>query len=244
MSLIETAWFIPSRFLMLQCFKNKTVQTIGNNLRENTIHFFLNGSKFEDEEKAREKFMEIDYKQIIQITATVIGITGGLLALYKYFAERREKELREWQKVVIYRIFRQNELTTQTFTHILEKYRSEATAFEDINLKKKEISEDSLRRVLLELVSSGILSMELADSFRLKVSKPKQDPIELTEKMNTALVEIVGANPFVYTVDEVAKEMSPKVNVPIPLIKNSIRASIEVGYLVLDDKKRLSFPSE
>jgi len=204
----------------------------------------LKESKCDDEEKVWEKFMEIDYKQIIQITATVIGITGGLLALYKYFAERREKELREWQKVVIYKIFRQNELTTQSFTQILEKYRSEATAFEDINLKKKEISEDSLRRVLLELVSSGILSMELADSFRLKVSKPKQDPIELSNLMNTALVEIVGANPFVYTVDEVAKEMSPKVNVPIPLIKNSIRASIEVGYLVLDDKKRLAFPSE
>jgi len=186
--------------------------------------------------------MEIDYKQIIQITATVIGITGGLLALYKYFADKREKELREWQKVVVYKIFRQNELVTQSFNALLDKYRSEANAFVDIDLKKKEISEDSLRRILLELVSSGILSMELSDSFRLKVSKPKQDPGELADKMNAVLVEIVGANPFVYTIDEVAKDMSPKVNVPIPLIKNSIRSSIQIGYLVLDDKERLAFP--
>lgn len=186
--------------------------------------------------------MEIDYKQVIQLTATVIGITGGLLALYKYFADKREKELREWQKVVIYKIFRQNELTTQTFNALLDKYRSEANAFADIDLKKKEISEDSLRRILLELVSSGILSMELADSFRLKVSKPKQDPEELYVQINNVLVEMVSSNPYVYTIDEVAKEMSARLKQPIPLLKNNLRAGVYVGNLVLDDKERLAFP--
>ena len=185
-----------------------------------------------------------EIQQIIQLIATVIGISGGLLALFKYFSDRREKELREWQKVVIYRIFRQNELSPQSFGNLLDKYRSEANAFVDINLKKKEISEDSLRRIILELVSSNIISMEPLDSFRLKVSQQKIDPIEMGNKINAALLEIVGANPFVYTLDEVAKQMSAKLNIPIQLLKNDLRVTIDNNLLEMDDKKRIGFPVE
>ena len=64
--------------------------------------------------------------EYIQITATIIGMPAGLIALYKYFSDKRQKELREWQKVVIYKILRQNETRGLTFIDLLSKYRSEA----------------------------------------------------------------------------------------------------------------------
>jgi hypothetical protein len=183
-----------------------------------------------------------DVQPFVQMTATIVAISGGLLGLYKYFSDKRARELREWQKVVIYKIFRQNETKVLGFIEILEKYRIEAQAFVAVDLKKTEISEDALRRVLLELTSSNILSFELNDSFRLKVAKAKSDPLELLERLNQELVRVVAPNPFVYTLDEVLKEISPKVGIEIPLLRNTLRQSIDQGFLVLDDKDRIAFP--
>src|SRR6266446_596892 len=105
-----------------------------------------------------------EMKEIISMIAAVVGVSAGLLGLWKYFSGKREIEVREWQKVVLYKIFRQNELNPISFNSILEKYRIEAQAFVDVDLKKKEVSEDTLRRVLLELVSSNVISLEPSGS--------------------------------------------------------------------------------
>lgn len=183
-----------------------------------------------------------DIQSFVQTAATIVAISGGMFGLYKYFSDKREKELREWQKVVIYKIFRQNETKVLGFIDILEKYRIEAQAFVAVDLKKTEISEDALRRVLLELTSSNILSFEPNDSFQLKVAKAKSDPQEILDRLNKELVRVVAPNPFVYTLDEVLKEISPKIGIDIPLLRNSLRYSIDQGFLVLDDKDRIAFP--
>jgi hypothetical protein len=176
------------------------------------------------------------------MAALLIGISGGLLGLYKYFSDKREKELREWQKVVIYKIFRQNEMKALSFTDVLEKYRIEAQAFLDVDLKKKEVSENALRRVLLELASSNILSMEPSDSFRLKVVVEKADPRDLLQQVNRELVRMVAPNPFVYTIDEVLKEIAPKVGVEIPLLRNDLKQAVTAGKFVVDEAGRIAFP--
>jgi len=183
-----------------------------------------------------------DVQPMVQLAATVIGISGGLLGLYKYFSDRRDHELREWQKVVIYKLFRRNELKAQSFNDILSQYRGEAQAVAGIDLKKKELSEDTLRRILIELASSGILSMQPGDSFQLKVTVAKVDASEQIQQINDALVEVVGANPHVYTLDEVLKEIAPKLHMAIPLLRNTINMAIREGNLVLDEKGHVSFP--
>jgi hypothetical protein len=183
-----------------------------------------------------------DIQELVQLTATVIGISGVLLGLYKYFSNKREKELREWQKVVIYKIFRQNELKTIGFTDILEKYRIEAQASMDIDLKKNEISEDALRRILLELVSSNIIRMEPSDSFRIKLSVEKPDLLDIFHKINKELVQMVGQNPFTYSIEEVVKEIAPKLGIDIPLLRNDLRQAISQGKFVVDKAGRIAFP--
>ncbi len=182
-----------------------------------------------------------DLQEVIKMSVAVVGVSGGLVGLLKYFSGKREKELREWQKVVLYKIFCQDESNPLNFSTILEKYRIEAQAFIDIDLKKKEMSEDTLRRVLLELVSSNVLTFEPGGSFQLKVSVPKVDPYDKLESINKELVKLVGSNPFVYTIDEVAKEIAPKVDMDIPILKNAIRQGIDSGNLEIDDNKRIAF---
>ncbi len=185
----------------------------------------------------------LETPQAVQVAATVIGIAGGLLGLLKYFSDKREKELREWQKVVLYKIFRQNEMDPLSFTSVLEKYRSEAQAFPDIDLKKKEISEDALRRVLLELASSGILSLEPANSFRLKVSVPKIDDTDLRNRINKELVSLIGASPFVYTLDDVARQIAPKVGLEFQILRSTLLVSIDAGVLEMNDDEKMAFPT-
>lgn len=183
-----------------------------------------------------------DTQTVIQLIATVVGISGGLLGLYKYFSDKREKELREWQKVVIYRICRQAETKAYTFLELLEKYRVEAQAVVDVDLKKREMSEDALRRVLLELTSSNILSLEPGDAYKLKVSATKTDLLATLQLVNQELVRVVAPNPFVYTLDEVLKEIAPKVGIDIPLLRTDFRQAIAQGNLVQDEQGRVAFP--
>jgi len=179
--------------------------------------------------------------EYVQIVATTIGILAGLLGLYKYFSDKRQKELREWQKVVIYKIFRQNEAKAMTFLDILARYRTEAQAFPAFDLKKSEISDDALRRVLIELTSSNILSMERSDSFRLQ-GIVKLDWDEKVQLVNQELVRMIASSPFKYTVDEFVKDVAPKIGMEIPILRGWIKKSIAEKYLEADDQNRLAFP--
>lgn len=184
----------------------------------------------------------LETQQVIQIVATVVGIIGGIIGLVKYFADKRNVELREWQKVVLCKILRQNESQSTKFTALLEKYRSEAHAFTDFDLRKKEISEDALRRVLLELAASKTINFEKDDSYRLNIVEKKSEADEWLNLTNEELVKLVAPNPFVYTLDEVVKEIAPKVGLQIPILRNELRKSIAIGYLIVDDASRVAFP--
>jgi hypothetical protein len=180
-------------------------------------------------------------QSFVQLAATVIGLCGGLVGLYKYLSDKREKELREWQKVIIYALCRQNENKALSFVDILAKYRTEAQAVIGVTPSRTEISENALRRILLELASSNILVMEPNDAFRLKISKEKPDPQEVLDHINQELVRIVGANPFTYTVEEVVKEISSQLGIAIPLIRTSLRQAIALGNFDIDKEDRIAF---
>ena len=106
---------------------------------------------------------------IVTVSGTIIAIVGGLLGLRKYFTDKHEVIYREWQKVVIQKLFADSDAPEIPFSLILEKYRIEARAIKDFNLKKGEISENSLRRVLIELVTSNILCMRAKDIYKLNI---------------------------------------------------------------------------
>jgi len=176
----------------------------------------------------------------VQIVATIIGMPAALVALYKYFSDQRQKELREWQKVVVYKILRQNEIKALPFLELLSAYRTEAQAFPAFDLKKSEISEDTLRRVLLELVSAYVVSIEPSDSFRLQgIIKLGWD--EKVQAVNRELARLVAPSPHTFTVDDFVKEAAPRIGMEIPVLRAWIRRSITEKYLEVDDQDRLAF---
>ncbi len=182
-------------------------------------------------------------KEIVTVSATVIAIVGGLLGLVKFFSDKREVNIKEWQKVVIQKLFEQSDDKILSFGRVLEKYRSEAQAFAAYNLKKGEISEDSLRRVLIELTASNILCMKDKDAYKLNIDESKIDQYELQQKMNSELVKIIGASPFVYTLDEVAKQIGHKLGIEFQLVKGSLKLSIDQDLIEEDEKGRIAFSS-
>jgi hypothetical protein len=183
-------------------------------------------------------------KDVIQSTATVIGVAGGILGLYRYLSEKREKEVREWQKVVIYRIFQEEgEIEPLAFSRVQEKYLDKAQTLRDFNLSKKEISEDSLQRVLLELSVSGILTLVPKKSFRLKVEVPQLDLVKRNEELNLELTKVIGSHPFVFTIEEVAFKIGEKLKLEPLLCQGSIIAGINAGFLVINNDRKIAFAS-
>lgn len=131
-----------------------------------------------------------------------------------------------------------------TSTDILDRYRSEVQTFVAVDLKKNKMSEDALRRVLLELVCSGIVILEQNDSFLLKIAKAQTFLGARLELVNQELVRMIAPNPFVYTLDDFAKEVSSKIDMPMPLLRDWIKQSISGGGLAIDHNGRLAFPKQ
>jgi hypothetical protein len=193
-------------------------------------------------------------KGYIELATAMVGVGGGLFGFYKYINERkekearedqeiREKEVREWQKVVIYRIFQEEgELKPLAFSRVHERYLDKAKTLHDFDLSKKEISEDALQRVLLELSSSGILALVPEKSFRLRVEVPKFDPNERTEKFSLELSNLIGSNPFVYTVQDIASQLANKLDVAAVRIQQDLNMALQQGVLVANDTGRIAYP--
>ena len=185
---------------------------------------------------------------IVEQTATIIGIVGGLFGMYKYFSNQREKEIREWQKVIVYKIFREQERSEETnllnFETILVKYQNAGLVTSKFNLNKKDINEDTLRRILLELTSSGILVQVLPDSFKLNVIEPSIDIDEKYDLINVRIGELIGPNPGVFTKEEVAARIAPEFGEPIPLFISNLITMVESGFLEMNQDNRLSFRNE
>ncbi|MGR5503749.1 hypothetical protein ACQKP3_23735 [Vibrio sp. DNB22_10_4] len=186
----------------------------------------------------------MDMVEIVKLVSTLVAICGGFFAMHKHFSDRREKEIREWQKVIMLRILRKEESADWKFDDLLAAYRLEAQAFQDHALPKKEISENALQRVLLELISTTVIEQRLDNSYRLCIIKDEFNLQDLVMQFNSELVRVIGSNPYLYTVDEVLKEIAPRLGLEdkIPLLHNDLVGAINNQKFVLDTNGKIAFP--
>ncbi|WP_274063453.1 hypothetical protein [Vibrio parahaemolyticus] len=126
----------------------------------------------------------------------------------------------------------------------LSAYRLEAQAFQEFALPKKEITENALHRVLLELIYTTAIEQRENNSYRLRIVKEQFNLQDLVMKFNSELVRVIGSNPYLYTVDEVLKEIAPKLGLAdrIPLLHNDLLGAINNRKFVLDEHGRIAFP--
>ena len=185
-----------------------------------------------------------DIQSIVSLVATLIAITGGAIGLIKYFSDRRKSEVREWQKVIVEQILRENEDKSMSFTRLLDRYRSETQAFREADLTRKEKTDHFLKRVMIELVASGVVDQLARNSYRLRLAVPR--PEEIGYRITMRVFDIVNRNPFVYTSDEVAKEIVDsfvEFGFGVSMLRTHITMLEQQGALSSDNEGRLGFPA-
>ena len=104
---------------------------------------------------------------------------------------RREREIREWQTAIIYRLFIKRFRDPLPISDILSSYRSEAIAKEIGSVPRSELSEHSLLRILTEMCARRLIEPAEMDTFRLFGSQDAPMPDELGGMMN-ALQQFLG----------------------------------------------------
>jgi hypothetical protein len=102
---------------------------------------------------------------MLQQIAYVAAISSGfvavftiIFAIYQYTRKNYAEELRKWQKVVIYNMILEE--PGITYAGIVAKYVAESSRFQTFKLKKKDIQNDELDRVLMELIQYGLISID------------------------------------------------------------------------------------
>lgn len=177
-------------------------------------------------------------KDLFSAIAATVGIAGGLAGLAKYFSDRQEKETREWQKVSIYRVLRENQSTPTKFAVIRDSHRAEGGA---VNVRKKDLVEDEIRRALLEMKASGIVAFCPDDSFRLDISEPKFDPAAEFQKASLAIDQVIGeAPPFTYSVKEAASQIAEIVGDNKKRMIATLIQSINAGFFVVNNSGKIA----
>ncbi len=177
-------------------------------------------------------------KDLFSAIAATVGIAGGLVGLAKYFSDRQEKETREWQKVSIYRVLRENESNSTRFAQIRDSHRAEGGA---VNVRKKDLNEDEIRRALLEMKASGIVKFFPDDSFRLDIIEPKIDLTAELQRVNLAVDKVIGeAPPFTYSLKEAASQIAEIVGENKKRMIATLIQSVNAGFFVLNDSGKIA----
>lgn len=145
-------------------------------------------------------------KDLSSAIAATVGIAGGLAGLAKFFSDRQEKETREWQKGSIYRVLRENESRPTRFTQIRDSHRAEVGSVE---VRRKDLDEDEIRRTLLEMKAAGIVEFYPNDSFGPDLIEGKIDLATELQRINEAVDKVIGeAPPFTYSLNEAASKIA------------------------------------
>lgn len=181
-------------------------------------------------------------KDFISVVAATVGVAGGLVGLKKFFSDRQEKETREWQKVSIYRVLRENESKPTAFTKIRDAHWAEGGV---VNIRKKDLAENEIRRALLEMKASGIVEFYPDDSFKLDIIEPKFDPAAEFQKLSLAIDKVIGeAPPFTYSINEAASKIAEIVGDNSKRMVATLHQAVKAGNFVLNDSGKIAYVAD
>jgi hypothetical protein len=191
-------------------------------------------------------------KDIVGIVGTIVGVAGFVFAIVKHFGEVRDKNVREWQKVIVQKLLQKYGGTELTFDRIKELYRTEAQAFEGEKLSKSDISEDSLRRVLVELVSTGIAAQGTGDHYSLKIGLTAPDiAADVQRKMfldNDRLTQeamkFLRVNKYTHTLPALTTHLSQETGIDGGRVELFLMGSVRTGAIIFNPEGKVALASE
>ncbi len=174
----------------------------------------------------------INIAYIATISASIIALSSLAFSSYKSLKNTRLEEIREWQRVVIFKTLEDGNLTKK---QIDAEYGRKAQEIENIPLR--EIKEDAVIREILRLQADGIIQRNPDETFSLRAETHSslRDELmkaliqrgEMSDKMmfaEHAIVKIIRDKPKLLEEDSIFLELKNQNSVEI--------SQHEFGYLL------------
>ncbi|MGJ4909671.1 hypothetical protein [Bradyrhizobium sp. HKCCYLS2033] len=212
---------------------------------------------------------------IYYVTVSVSAVAATvafIISVVDQIRERRNDTIQRWQKAVVQQIF-QASPNVLSFDEIAQRYRNEAVAFRIYNLKAEELSPQTLRLVILEMVQQDILEQRRGDKYSLKsfdsgiegytemftaqqsalaaiqkastasflseMGSQMQTHINYLSRLSNEVFNLIGEEPFRYTISDISIRVSQKVNAPIDMIRGHVVELVARKMLQTDERGRL-----
>ena len=107
----------------------------------------------------------------VAVTASaVVATTSFVYSVVVRRRGERANELRDWQRVVIYTLI--EEAASITFDDLKSRYLQKAKAMLSRHVPNRVIQDDSLKRILLDLQSEGVVIRGADLAYQLQVKLP------------------------------------------------------------------------
>ncbi|RXG84697.1 hypothetical protein [Bradyrhizobium zhanjiangense] len=213
----------------------------------------------------------------ITVSISAVAATAAfIISVIDQIRERRELAVQKWRRAVIQQMF-QGSSRVLSFDEIAQRYRNEAVGYASYNLKADELSPQSLRLVLLEMIHQLILEQRKEDKYSLRsfdsgVESYKEAQAELMSSHSTAMAalqdsnaarmisemgnqlqthiafvgrisnevfNLIGDEPFRYTISDLSIKVSQKLNAPIEVVRGQIVQLVARKMLQADERGRV-----
>jgi hypothetical protein len=121
------------------------------------------------------------------IPAISAGVAAAAFVFAVWVRLKTEKEarIRDWQRVVIYSLIEEGLVTS--FDDLKAKYLQKAQQLLSISVPKKEIQDDALRRILLDLQRDNLVYRRDDSKYQIQYKVPMEawafDFLKSTEKV-------------------------------------------------------------
>ena len=102
--------------------------------------------------------------------SAVMSFLAVAVAAFQYYQFEQDKKTEDWQKVVVYKYVLEEE-NPVNFNQIKSNYVANAQQLRSFDLEEESIQDDALRKVLLDLQSSGVIQMVKDEKFEPVVEK-------------------------------------------------------------------------
>lgn len=194
---------------------------------------------------------------IIKDVIAVVGSLAGLLAVYiglrRYITDTKDRhdneqkklaaaeltEIRQWQKTIISKILiREN--APISFEDLKQKYRSEASAAQGVDVPKAELQEFALRRILLELAANNAVWFQENDTYRSPVILPitphKEQAAAYAQHIaiSNAVSEILTKEPGKHNLSELGIMISETLKIQVSQVNQALSNFVAAGTLRVD----------
>lgn len=123
--------------------------------------------------------------EMVSSVALLCGALAGIFAAWEFLKKRKDERRTSWQRAIVQSIL-QKETDLISFDQIKVKYRSEAAGEINKTIDGRDISDESLRNILIDLCRDNALVQMGGDVYSLNTvlgvtQKMLANTIEMTE---------------------------------------------------------------